>query len=425
MSERLAAQPDLATRIRLLYETLRYDLLLVSIELEGRDDPQVIFETLNARGEPLLPSDLLRNYLFWRANHQKADVDALYSSYWQPFDTEFWKKEEKQGRLKRPRVDLYFANLLQLKTTAEVNIGRLFHEYKEWSEKTAKYPSVQDELAEIARYASPFELLLKPSDQDQLSRFAQMLEILDVKTIFPLVMKLIADGNMGDGDLFGTFQDIESYLVRRMVCGLTTKNYNKVFIGWMSKLGNGTITRAAIREVMLEIKGEAGVWPNDASFLVAWTAEPIYLRLKPVSRLEHVLRQLEIEARTNKHEDVTIKRGLTVEHVLPQSWYEFWPLADGSTGRTPEQRLAAPCADSERRDRVLHTIGNLTLLTQSANNSLRNRAFQEKVDKIEGYSLLALNTYFKKLDHWDEASIDSRARHLFEAARTIWPYPNP
>ena len=50
-SERLAAQPDLASRIRALYETLQYDLQVVSIELEGRDDPQVIFETLNARGE--------------------------------------------------------------------------------------------------------------------------------------------------------------------------------------------------------------------------------------------------------------------------------------------------------------------------------------------------------------------------------------
>jgi hypothetical protein len=67
-SERIGSQPDVAHRVRMLYETLQYDLQLVSIELEGRDDPQVIFETLNARGEPLLPSDLLRNYLFWRAN---------------------------------------------------------------------------------------------------------------------------------------------------------------------------------------------------------------------------------------------------------------------------------------------------------------------------------------------------------------------
>ena len=144
---------------RMLYETLQYDLQVVSIELEGRDDPQVIFETLNARGEPLLPSDLLRNYLFWRANRQKAQLDELYKKHWASFDSEFWKQEEKQGRLKRPRVDLFFANLLQMKTAAEVNMGRLFHEYKEWSEKIAKYPTVREELVDISTHAAIFYAL--------------------------------------------------------------------------------------------------------------------------------------------------------------------------------------------------------------------------------------------------------------------------
>ncbi len=126
VSDRLISQPGKAIRIQCLFESLQYDLQVVSIELEGRDDPQVIFETLNARGEPLLPSDLLRNYLFWRASREKADLTALYRTYWASFDTEFWKAEEKQGRLRRPRVDLFFANLLQAKTTGEVNMGRLY-----------------------------------------------------------------------------------------------------------------------------------------------------------------------------------------------------------------------------------------------------------------------------------------------------------
>jgi hypothetical protein len=130
----------------------------------------------------------------WRANRQKAPIDQLYKTHWASFDTDFWKQEEKQGRLKRPRLDLFFANLLQLKTAGEVNMGRLFYEYKEWSEKIAKYQTVSEELTEISRYAIQFERLLKPSDADSVSRFVHMLYVLDVKTIFPLVMKLLADG---------------------------------------------------------------------------------------------------------------------------------------------------------------------------------------------------------------------------------------
>ena len=127
------------------------------------------------------------------------------------------------------------------------------------------------------------------------------------------------------------------------------------------------------------------------------------------------------------HEEVTIKSGLTVEHVPPQQWYEFWPLPDGSLGRRQEERLQYPSDESERRDRMLHTIGNLTLLTGRVNTEVRNHAFGVKVPKIEGYSLLALNGYFRRRlaegEGWDEDAIVERGRALFEMAKVIWPHP--
>ena len=70
-------------RILGLIQTLRTSLQLVVIELEDSDDPQVIFETLNARGQPLLPSDLIRNYIFMQAvNNPDYESDDLYNKYW-------------------------------------------------------------------------------------------------------------------------------------------------------------------------------------------------------------------------------------------------------------------------------------------------------------------------------------------------------
>lgn len=74
------------TRIYALMEALTKHLELVVIELEERDDPQVIFETLNARGEPLLPSDLIRNFIFLNAARLNLDTTSLYQKYWQPLD---------------------------------------------------------------------------------------------------------------------------------------------------------------------------------------------------------------------------------------------------------------------------------------------------------------------------------------------------
>jgi hypothetical protein len=98
-------------RIFGLLQALRTALQLVVIELEDADDPQVIFETLNARGQPLLPSDLIRNLVFLQAaNDLTLSADDLYERYWRPFDDRclpeasdgedrFWHIEERQGRL--------------------------------------------------------------------------------------------------------------------------------------------------------------------------------------------------------------------------------------------------------------------------------------------------------------------------------------
>ena len=85
-------------RVARIHDALRTCLQIVTIELEGNDDSQVIFETLNARGQPLLPSDLLRNFIFLRASQGKERPEELYATYWLPFDDPFWKVEERQGR---------------------------------------------------------------------------------------------------------------------------------------------------------------------------------------------------------------------------------------------------------------------------------------------------------------------------------------
>jgi Protein of unknown function DUF262 len=67
----LEADQPLAARLEECFQALKNSLQVVTIDLQPSDDPQVIFETLNARGEPLLPADLLRNYIFLRADGPK------------------------------------------------------------------------------------------------------------------------------------------------------------------------------------------------------------------------------------------------------------------------------------------------------------------------------------------------------------------
>lgn len=93
----LLAEQPLAARLEESFRALRNALQVVVIDLEHGDDAQVIFETLNARGEPLLPADLLRNFIFLRASRLGEPSEALYDEFWRPFDDAFWRVEVRKG----------------------------------------------------------------------------------------------------------------------------------------------------------------------------------------------------------------------------------------------------------------------------------------------------------------------------------------
>jgi len=419
-------QYSLHQKIESLYRALSKNLEIVSIELEGDDDPQIIFETLNARGEPLLASDLLRNYIFLKASQRNEDSAELYNTYWLRFDQSFWKTEEKQGRLKRPRIDIFFQHLLQAKTGEEISVSHLYVDYKQWIKDTDPFSSVADELTLLNHYADRFEKLIAATDTDLLGRFSKVLTILDVKTIYPLLLFLACDAQVADEELAGILTDLESYLVRRLVCGYTGKNYNKFFLQLLRDMRSSTASRARLRELLVAGVNEPTAWPDDATFHSAWRSNNCYT-LARGGRLTLILSKIEFAMRTSKSENMPLPKNMTVEHIMPQSWEAHWPLPDGRTAAARLNRLFSQDRDAsaDYRDSVIHTIGNLTLLTTSLNPSIGNAGYEEKRQEILKHSELALNRYFHDIDRdvWNEDKIAKRADNLFSFAVKVWPYP--
>ena len=69
-------------RLDSLWEALIEEFKVVEITLEEGDDAQVIFETLNERGEPLLAADLVRHNIFHRADARREHAEKLFDRYW-------------------------------------------------------------------------------------------------------------------------------------------------------------------------------------------------------------------------------------------------------------------------------------------------------------------------------------------------------
>jgi hypothetical protein len=412
------------TRGDALFETFRRHLQVVNIELEPGDDPQVIFESLNGRGVALLPSDLVRNLVFMRASSSTpTDADTLYGKYWKQYDEArfgssidagpWWKEEERQGRLKRPRLDLFLFYYIQYRTEQEVHIGHLFQEFRKWWEHSAA-KNATGALAEMHRYADAFRRWLEPDGFDRIDEFSRWLSSLDTATVYPLLfLMLVEKADTSPAEREGMLAELESYLVRRAVCGLTNKNYNRFFMGLMRKLrALNAVTREALRAELMSGKGDSSRWPTDEEFGRAFIHRPAYqvIRRPVIAKLLDSLERVMVD---QVNDEIEIKTKLSIEHVMPQEWGPYWPLADANDDAV------------ERRELMLQSFGNLTLVTPEFNTKLSNRAFKTKKKEIKRTSRLLLNRRFweDELEDWDEASIRLRSRELFDLARRRWSHP--
>lgn len=410
----------LESRIDALYVAIKEDLHLVVIDLEEQDDAQVIFETLNALGTPLLPTDLVKNYLFHLAEFQEQDTEHLYREQWAAFDTDkhFWRKEVRQGRLKRSRLDLFMNDYLTLVTGEIVNAAALFSTFRDYV-RTSNGQSAAKHMEMFRTYANVYRSFGEFPPDSREGQFFYRLEQLDTTTVFPLLLEVLKRHGTSQGrpQVVQVLDDLESYLVRRAICGMTTKAYNRLFVDIIKKLRDeDDFSAGAIRAYLLAQTGEASLWPDDEAFHTSWLTINFYRRLKK-SKSRMILEAIEATLHTGKTEKVQIEKELTIEHLLPRHWEKHWPLPE--TVGTPEEIKEA----TQHRNEMLHRVGNLSLLTKRLNPSVSNGAWEKKREKILEHTVLKLNWAFHNVPDWNEALIQNRSEELFKSAVKIWSKP--
>lgn len=412
-------------RCKALLDALTLYFEIVVIELEEKDDPQVIFETLNYLGEPLNPSDLIRNFVFLQAMRRGEKVEELYNKYWMKYfnpstgANEFWNAEVRQGRLKRPRFDLFIFHYLLEQCDKEILVSFLYQEFREWWD--LKQRKVEDELIKLEKHSTFFEKCLAPGNNSRFDIFARRVMALDTSTLYPLLLFLFVEKEAElEGDKDKIIIALESYLIRRLVCNLTTKNYNRLFLSLLKQIKKEPkLSYDVVYKLLANLDGDSQRWPTDDEFKIAWLNNPTYQMFGP-SRTRIVLEALDMQLKTKKQEKLHIDEQLSIEHVMPQNL--------GASGWQPSSwqsldemsRLKA----IGQRSRIIHTFGNLTLLTTPLNSSMKDYAFTLKRPEITKNSSLQLNAYFqdfKDQDEWTESRIQERGQCLLNIALSIWP----
>lgn len=416
---------------------LKRDFQFVEIGLTQNDDPQMIFETMNGRGASLTETDLIRNYIFMRANSNEENLDVIYDKYWDEFDdpnSDFrWHNNTSRGRYYESHLQFYIIDYLTLKLLTEIRYDQVFYYYKLFILNFSNFPKVEDELKELNRYSKFYKRLVRPNGYSHFDKLASRLLDMGISTAYPLILFIEGDDEITSENKEKIYEYLDSYITRRFLCGYTTKNYNNVFLEYLKFLTKNK-NAEAFKELLKSKTSETNLWPTNNILLEKLLERPIYREEKNKSKsISNILLGIEQTIRGTKQEEVIfINNGLTIEHLLPQKWFEHWPL-DGEYISEQDFNISVHAVMTEEdkngkyhkienRNKILHTIGNLTILTSPLNSSVSNSSFDIKRPEISKQSTVILNTYFQSKSVWNEEEIEKRSQYLFENIKDIWIY---
>ena len=405
------------SRMHALVLALRDHLRVVVIDLEPGDNAQVIFETLNHRGSRLMAADLVKNLVFQCAQAQGLDVGALYRKYWRQLDDDHWRELTAQGRLYRPRIDVFLNYWLIMKLRTDVPSDHVFADFRDKIALDSDDPG--DLLAELAKDAAVFVQLDRlPADSVEGLFYYRVVRALDSSVVTPVLIWLFrwSDAQLPANQRHRALRAIESWLVRRALARLTSKGVNQAILDLLKALDEGGPAVAGeTTETFFSRQGaDADSGPTTQLF-VALSERPIYTAiLRP--RLRMLLEALEDDLRSDYGEGQPCARGLSVEHIMPQGWRENW-----------SQEVDDPAAEF-RRDRAVQRLGNMTLVSGKLNSALSHRpwislAGKGKHDYLMEHTNLKLNARViaSHPASWTEADIAHRTEAMIDRILIIWP----
>ncbi len=376
-------------------------LTVVEISLErGKDNPQLIFESMNSTGKDLTQTDLIRNYILMGLEPEKQKI--FYKKYWRAMEEDFKQNETLFNRFVR--------HYLTIKTRIP-NINKVYEAFKDYRQKEGI--EIEDLLKDLQKYCGYFCQIafkkeadkdLNKEDDKKLNEALSFLVDLEMDVVYPLLLELYSDYSdrvLSNQDFTSIIYLIESYICRRAVCGLGTNGLNKVF-PFVTKKINKDQYRESIKAHFGYLT-EKQRFPNNDEFKKLFITIDFY----HFKKNKYFLERLE---KFDTKETVNTKE-CTIEHIMPKTLTEEWERDLGENFKAIHEKY-------------LNTIGNLTLT--GYNQEYSNNSFQEKRDMEKGFkqSPLKLNQSLKDLESFGEKEIEKRANDLADWALKIWTYPN-
>lgn len=370
-------------------------LEIVYIQLtKEKENPQLIFESLNSTGLDLTQADLIRNFLLMGQDY--AVQENLYNN--------FWLKLEQL--LPDVLISDFIRDYLTLKTATIPNKDNVYSSFKKYYQTLENYDAegFLEELTTYGQYYSWLKYCNSPDDDINI-RLSQ-LQRLKSTVVYPFVLNVFEDCYMyhkiDKSMVCKTLDVILSYVMRRLLCEMPTNALNKVFATMAKDIERHSTTDSLCDKVALVLAGKKGkvIFPNDNLLKEKLLIRDSY----KFPHIKYVLEQIE----RKQGKEIVEFESVTIEHIMPQTLSAKWKLDLGKKA-------------SEIHEKYLHCLGNLTLT--GYNSELSNECFAEK-KKIYDESNIYINKQLLALDEWGEKEINDRTDWLTKQISLIWKCPN-
>ena len=362
--------------------------------LEGEDDPQIIFESINSTGLELSNADLIRNFLLMNA----PDQEELYENYWLKIERNLKQDADYKN------LNLFFTQYIIYKTRATVNSRTLYRTFVNFFNQN-KY-SKRSLLEELEYYSVIFKSFVydTPDLPIAVRHALAKLRFLKQTTCYPFLFQVFHDYEqdvINEKELINVLNFLVSYLLRRMVCGVPSNSLRGLFTRLYGRVfkvpSNRNKYYESINQFLFTTKSKKDVVPSELEFVRNLQTANIYTN--PV-----LCKFLLMDIENGDGKEILSAENLTIEHVMPQT------LTKKDWSHISEDKHAE----------FLHTLGNLTIT--GYNSELSNKSFEEKKKIIQKHSkAIVLNSDIIDKTEWDINNIENRAKRLADIVIKHYP----
>ena len=380
--------------------------LWVVINLNGNEDEQKIFDSINSAGLILSSMDIIKNAIFDRliksSEMSEEKANEIYNEYWKSIfegsneRLKFW--EEKASRRYRSEILLYAYALIKgffnIEKHTQDGLSMLYKEYI----KDKSQDEVLDIIKEINWYANLFYELpwadkgetFKFSDSEK--RLLHIMSISEYNIFIPVVLKL-RSLELDKKELDECYAMLENFIIRHWLCKKVTNSINKV-IGRNLKNINGKDSMQKFI-ASFEVTGDEEI--KEAMFNI------------DNKRASLVLFWIELyNCRSEKNDISELQYTYTLEHLMPQTWQENW----SNVGKNDEIAKG-----------LIYQIGNMTLLKSKLNTAIQNNNWDKKREEIQKHAMLKITQEVTKNRAWNKNKIEERSEKIFNDFLKIWQNP--